>query len=352
MIFQGTRTQVVAAGATAGLISRFVIAPLDVVKIRLQLQTHSFRRPTTTTTAITTTATTANVPPAVLHKGTLRTLRHIVETEGVRALWKGNVPAELMYVSYAAVQFTMYRHTSGLLRSMSTAGDTTTTTTTSPTKQLRGGGLPKAAVSFIAGATAGATATAATYPLDLLRTRFAAQVSSRAVYPSLRGAVATIYRDEGGARGFFRGLAPGLAGIVPYMGLFFAMYESARPVFADLPLVTLPLGTSDAAAGVVASVIAKTGVFPLDTVRKRIQVQGPTRAMYGNQDIPEYERGMVRTIRAIVAREGLRGLYRGLVVSLCKAAPASAVTMWTYERTLGLLMSHGIGADRDKKITL
>lgn len=349
MFFQGTRTQVVTAGATAGLISRFVIAPLDVVKIRLQLQTHSFRRPTTTTTATTTaTSTTANFPPAVLHKGTLRTLRHIVETEGVRALWKGNVPAELMYVSYAAVQFTMYRHTSVLLQSMSTAGDTTTTT-----KQRRGGGgLPKAAVSFIAGATAGATATAATYPLDLLRTRFAAQVSSRAVYPSLRGAVATIYRDEGGARGFFRGLAPGLAGIVPYMGLFFAMYESARPVFADLPLVTLPLGTSDAAAGVVASVIAKTGVFPLDTVRKRIQVQGPTRAMYGNQDIPEYERGMVRTIRAIVAREGLRGLYRGLVVSLCKAAPASAVTMWTYERTLGLLMSHGIGADRDKKNTL
>jgi solute carrier family 25 thiamine pyrophosphate transporter 19 len=34
---EGTRTQVVLAGATAGMLSRFVVAPLDVIKIRLQL---------------------------------------------------------------------------------------------------------------------------------------------------------------------------------------------------------------------------------------------------------------------------------------------------------------------------
>ncbi|KXJ95451.1 mitochondrial thiamine pyrophosphate carrier 1 [Microdochium bolleyi] len=312
---EGSRTQVVTAGATAGLVSRFVIAPLDVVKIRLQLQTHSFSRA-------------ALADGAPVYKGTLKTLRHIVQTEGVRALWKGNVPAELMYVSYAAVQFTMYRHTTVLLHRL--AGDASSR-------------LPKAAESFIAGASAGAMATAATYPLDLLRTRFAAQVSGRVVYPSLYSAVRTIYRDEGPA-GFFRGLAPGLAGIVPYMGLFFAMYESTRAPLAQL---SLPFGSGDATAGVVASVVAKTGVFPLDTVRKRIQVQGPTRAMYVHQNIPEYEAGMGRTIRAIVAAEGMRGLYRGLVVSLCKAAPASAVTMWTYERTLNLLIGYSGGDKGD-----
>jgi solute carrier family 25 thiamine pyrophosphate transporter 19 len=30
-------------------------------------------------------------------------------------------------------------------------------------------------------------------------------------------------------------------------------------------------------------------------------------------------------------------LYRGLTVSLIKAAPASAVTMWTYERALKVM---------------
>ncbi|KAJ1331276.1 solute carrier family 25 (mitochondrial thiamine pyrophosphate transporter) member 19 [Microdochium nivale] len=310
---EGSRTQVLAAGATAGLISRFVIAPLDVVKIRLQLQTLPRSGPRLPT---------ALADGSPIYRGSLETFHHIVKTEGIRALWKGNVPAELMYVTYAAVQFTMYRHITVLLHRMA-GGET-------------GSRLPKAGESFIAGASAGAMATAVTYPLDLLRTRFAAQVSDRVVYPSLRAAVRTIYRDEG-PTGFFRGLAPGLVGIVPYMGLFFAMYEGARAPLAQL---NLPFSSGDAAAGVLASVAAKTGVFPLDTVRKRIQVQGPTRALYAHQNIPEYEAGMWRTIRAIVAAEGARGLYRGLVISLCKAAPASAVTMWTYERALHLFMRY------------
>jgi hypothetical protein len=42
---EGTKAQVVVSGAAAGLLSRFVIAPLDVIKIRLQLQIHSLSDP-------------------------------------------------------------------------------------------------------------------------------------------------------------------------------------------------------------------------------------------------------------------------------------------------------------------
>ncbi|KAI1412638.1 mitochondrial thiamine pyrophosphate carrier 1 [Hypoxylon sp. FL1857] len=305
---EGSRLQVVAAGATAGLISRFVVAPLDVVKIRLQLQSHSLSDPLSQ----------VDLRGSPIYKGTVGTFKHIIANEGITALWKGNVPAELLYVAYASIQFTTYRSTTLLLQRVFGEG--------------RDKGLPQSAESFISGAAAGATATAATYPLDLLRTRFAAQGNDR-VYASLRRAISDIRRDEG-VRGFFRGLSPALAQIVPFMGMFFAVYEGAR-----LPLgeMELPWGTGDATAGVMASVIAKTGVFPLDLVRKRIQVQGPTRSRYVHKNIPEY-RGTVSTLRAVLKREGLRGLYRGLTVSLIKAAPASAVTMWTYERTLNFLI--------------
>ncbi|KAI4860949.1 mitochondrial thiamine pyrophosphate carrier 1 [Hypoxylon rubiginosum] len=304
---EGSRRQVLIAGATAGLISRFVVAPLDVVKIRLQLQSHSSLSDPLSHAGL------GGGSP--IYKGTVGTLKHIVRHEGVTALWKGNVPAEMMYVAYASIQFTTYRSMTQLLRRA--LGED------SP--------LPHAAESFISGASAGATATASTYPLDLLRTRFAAQGNDR-VYPSLWRAVRDIRRDEG-PRGFFRGLAPALALIVPSMGLFFAVYEGAR---VPLSRLELPGGASDAAAGMLASVVAKTGVFPLDLVRKRIQVQGPTRSRYVHKNIPEYA-GTASTVRTILAREGARGLYRGLTVSLIKAAPASAVTMWTYERTLNFL---------------
>jgi len=115
------------------------------------------------------------------------------------------------------------------------------------------------------------------------------------------------------------------------MGLFFATYEMLRPPLATLEL---PFGSEDAAAGVVASVLAKTGVFPLDLIRKRLQVQGPTRERFAGGVVPVYGKGVWRVGREIMCTEGWRGLYRGLGVGLVKAAPASAVTMWTYERAL------------------
>lgn len=223
-----------------------------------------------------------------------------------------------MYVAYGGIQFLSYRTAT---QALNTLPD--------------GYKLPGTGVSFIAGAIAGTAATTVTYPLDLLRTRFAAQGNER-VYSSLFASIRDITRSEG-PKGFFRGLSAGVGQIVPYMGLFFAFYELLKPMFADITLPLESLGSGDAVAGICASVMSKTVVFPLDTVRKRLQVQGPTRAKYVHRNIPVYEAGVVGTLRAIVAREGARGLYRGLTVSLLKAAPASAVTMWTYERAIGAI---------------
>ena len=193
--------------------------------------------------------------------------------------------------------------------------------------------LPGAAQSFIAGAVAGTAATTVTYPLDLLRTRFAAQGTER-VYAGLMASLREITRNEGYA-GFFRGLSAGIGQVIPYMGLFFALYEGLK---VPLSTTQLPFGSGDAVAGITASILSKSAVFPLDTVRKRLQVQGPTRSRYiGGAKFPVYERGVLRTMSMIASKEGVRGLYRGLAVSLFKAAPTSAITMWTYERALNVI---------------
>ncbi|KAI4207129.1 MAG: hypothetical protein LQ348_000669 [Seirophora lacunosa] len=275
---EGSKRQVVTAGAIAGLVSRFCIAPLDVVKIRLQLQTSPRRKRVTGKTAV------RNTP-----NGTIHTVQSILRDEGVMAFWKGNVPAELLYIAYGAAQFTAYRTANQFLQPFE---------------------LPGAVNTFLSGAAAGATATSLTYPLDLLRTRFAAQGVER-VYKNLRSGVAEIGKTEG-VRGFFRGLGPAVGQIVPYMGLFFSAYELLRPRLADLALSS---GSAGASAGIVSGVLAKTGVFPLDLIRKRLQVQGPTRSRYVGGSIPVYK-GVWASGRAIVRNEGWRGLYRGLGISL------------------------------------
>jgi solute carrier family 25 thiamine pyrophosphate transporter 19 len=285
----------------------FVIAPLDVIKIRLQLQIHSLSDPLSVRGV--------NGP---VYKGTLGTLKQILKHEGLTGLWKGNVPAELMYLAYGSIQFSAYKYASSLLEH--------------PALPYH---LPSSAVNFISGAAAGAAATTATYPLDLLRTRFAAQGTER-VYTSLLASLKQIGQQEG-PRGFFRGLGAGVSQIVPYMGLFFASYEGLKPLVAESSL-PLPFGTSDAAAGVLASILSKTAVYPLDTTRKRLQVQGPMLTRYVHGNIPQYS-GVISTVLRIWRQEGRRGMYRGLTVSLLKAAPASAVTMWTYERAMAAMMT-------------
>jgi solute carrier family 25 thiamine pyrophosphate transporter 19 len=249
----------------------------------------------------------------------------------VTALWKGNVSAELLYLSYSSIQFLTYTSIPALL----------------PAR------WPKEAKTFVSGSLAGAVATSTTYPFDLLRTRFAASAEDK-VYSSLRYAVGSIYSAEG-SRGFFRGLSPAIVQVVPYMGLFFLSYETIR---SNLPRSVFPGSSSEstsssepkgakaylplstaALSGTLASVVAKTGIFPLDLLRKRLQVQGPTRTRYLHHNIPLHAGGIIATAKEIVLREGVRGLYRGLTISLVKAAPASAITMAVYESVLKKLKS-------------
>lgn len=283
-------------------MSRFCIAPLDVVKIRLQLQTHSLSDPLS-----------CDGIKGPTYRGVWGTLRTIRKQEGITALWKGNIPAELLYVCYGGTQFVAYRGISQLLA-------------TFPYR------APSGVESFVSGAAAGAFATTITYPLDLLRTRFAAQGIEK-IYSGILGSIRDIAEHEG-KKGFFRGLAAANGQIIPYMGLFFSSYEVFHQFMGGR---TLPFGSGDAVAGVLASVVSKTAVFPLDLVRKRLQVQGPTRARYIHTNIPEY-RGVLSSLISINRREGYRGMYRGLTVSLMKTAPASAITMYVYERTLHTMM--------------
>jgi solute carrier family 25 thiamine pyrophosphate transporter 19 len=83
---------------------------------------------------------------------------------------------------------------------------------------------------------------------------------------------------------------------------------------------------------------SKTGVYPLDTVRKRLQVQGPSRTHYVIPSVPMHAHGTLKTIVEIVRREGLLALYKGLGPTLLKTAPATAVTFAVYGQTKELFL--------------
>ena len=74
------------AGAFAGACARLVTAPFDVLKIRFQLQFAEKVKYTSLSQAFAT----------------------VMKEEGVFGLWKGNVAATYLWISYAMVQFGVY----------------------------------------------------------------------------------------------------------------------------------------------------------------------------------------------------------------------------------------------------
>lgn len=278
------------AGSLSGAIARGIIAPLDTIKIRLQLQIQGY----------------------ATYKGASKTFVSICKNEGVKALWKGNVPAEILYILYGAIQFTSY---SALSKALSEFEKNNRNLFT----------ISNSTHSLIAGSGSGLASTFFTYPFDLLRTRLAA--NSEAHFLSMLSTIKLIYEMHG-IGGFCKGLTPGLLSVASSTGLMFWSYELARE-FSNNYKDVIPF--LEGFCGFIAGATAKGLTFPLDTLRKRIQMLSKTR------DIDQNSIKAIQLCKTILKNEGIFGFYKGFSISILKSAPTSAISLFTYEYSLSAI---------------
>ena len=71
---------------------------------------------------------------------------------------------------------------------------------------------------------------------------------------------------------------------------------------------------------------------------------------YGARVQAESVRSIPACMAAIWQREGMRGLYKGALPSVLKAAPSSAVTLSAYECFLGLLTAWAARRQSEQKL--
>jgi solute carrier family 25 phosphate transporter 23/24/25/41 len=184
---------------------------------------------------------------------------------------------------------------------------------------------------LLAGAGAGMCACAATYPLDLVRTRLAAQTTSTR-YLGLRHALATIHAEEG-ARGLYRGLGATLVGVAPSLAINFATYETLRRRAAAAAPGAHPAALA-LAAGSAAGAVSAVCCFPLDLVRRRMQLadsRGDAAAVAGGAPRGGSIAAMPAVARRVLQRDGMRGFYRGIVPELGKVVPGVGIAFSVYE---------------------
>jgi solute carrier family 25 phosphate transporter 23/24/25/41 len=147
-----------------------------------------------------------------------------------------------------------------------------------------------------------------------------------------------MYRNEGGVVALYRGIIPTVAGVAPYVGLNFMVYETMRSIFT-------PEGQKDPgtlgklAAGACSGAVAQTCTYPFDVLRRRFQVNTMSGMGYQYTSISG-------AIKAILTQEGFRGLYKGITPNLLKVAPSMATSWLTFEMTRDLLVK--IGTDKEE----
>ncbi|KAI9078312.1 hypothetical protein K1719_039688 [Acacia pycnantha] len=184
-------------------------------------------------------------------------------------------------------------------------------------------------VHFVGGGLAGITAATATYPLDLVRTRLAAQTKV-VYYKGIWHALRTISKDEG-LFGLYKGLGATLLGVGPSIAISFSVYETLRSFWqSNRPNDSTVIVSL--ACGSLSGIASSTATFPLDLVRRRKQLEG-----VGGRALV-YTTGLLGTFRHIIRTEGLRGLYRGILPEYYKVVPGVGICFMTYE-TLKMLLA-------------
>ncbi|XP_041072560.1 mitochondrial thiamine pyrophosphate carrier isoform X1 [Carcharodon carcharias] len=298
-------TKVAAAGSMSGLLTRVLINPLDVIKIRFQLQIEQL----------------SLSEPAAKYQGILQATNMIFREEGPQAFWKGHLPAQLLSISYGAVQFVSFEFLTKFVHNAMLYDSRNPT------------------MHFVCGGLAACSATVTVQPLDTLRTRFVAQGEPK-VYKSLWHAVVTMYRKEG-PLSFYRGLTPTVLAVFPYAGFQFAFYNIFHHIseWAVTPGETRMGNIENLVCGSCAGVISKTLTYPFDLLKKRLQVEGFEQARAAFGQVQTYN-GFLNCAYQVARSEGLRGFFKGLSPSMLKAAFSTGFSFFWYELFCDILGNH------------
>ncbi|KAI9851850.1 MAG: hypothetical protein M1838_002566 [Thelocarpon superellum] len=335
------------AGGLAGCAAKTVVGPLDRVKILFQASNPQFAKYSGS------------------WFGVVTAMTDIYHQEGTWGLFRGHSATLLRIFPYAAIKFLAYEQVRAIViqnKSQET-----------PWRRLASGSL------------AGVTSVFFTYPLEVIRVRLAFETKAN-TRTSLSAICRQIYRERpplpppaastatstsasrshpsaaaatlasttattitkvaprSGIANFYRGFSPTLLGMLPYAGMSFLTHDTAsdwlrHPYLAAHTTLPSPSNTTattrdkppqlkywaELLAGGFAGLVSQTASYPLEVIRRRMQVGGA---------VGDGHRLRVAETAAKVWREkGWRGFFVGLGIGYFKVVPMVATSFFVYERS-------------------
>jgi len=349
-----TPQQQMLSSGTGALVVSLFMTPLDVVKIRLQSQERLYSKKcflySNGLMDHICPRTNGDPPVRALHtqqqicdckwfnrpkyfNGTVDAFLKISRTEGISSLWSGLSPTLILAVPTTVIYFTMYEQLKVTIDSQRRA--------LSKEPDILAGEAPKW-VSLASGGLARLAAVSIVSPLELVRTKMQSQ---KMPWSDVHKCLTELVKAQG-VRGLWNGYTATLLRDVPFSALYWPLYEQCK--------ATMNLYTSNRdsflvnfGSGAVAGSVASTVTLPFDVIKTIKQIE------MGEKDIMEVKpgtarsytvaenkkasslsgrsRGNITIAKELIAEQGVRGLFAGLIPRLLKVAPACAIMISSYE---------------------
>lgn len=308
-----------------------MVGPLDRVKILFQTQNPQFAKYS---------GSWSGFPTAI---------RDIYASAGFAGLFKGHSATLLRIFPYAGIKFLAYEQIRARV--------ITNKAQETPARR------------FISGSLAGMMSVFFTYPLEVIRVRLAFETRAEQ-RSTLTSIVKKIYAEQppptlhnptnavtataatvvekvtphSGLSNFFRGFTPTLLGMIPYAGASFLAHDSVSDLLRHRSIsayTTLPHTSREESAttthkpaqlrywaeltsGGMAGFFSQTVSYPLEVIRRRMQVGG----VVGDG----HRLGIAEVAKRIYLERGYKGFFVGLTIGYLKVIPMAAVSFYAYER--------------------
>ncbi|KAK9236072.1 mitochondrial carrier domain-containing protein [Lipomyces kononenkoae] len=305
------------AGGIAGCAAKSIIAPLDRVKILFQTSSPEFAK------------------YAGTRMGVWHAAHEIYSQRGILGLFQGHSATLMRIFPYAAIKFVAYEQIRSVLISR-------------PEQETN-------VRRVVSGSLAGVTSVFFTYPLELIRVRLAYETrkdqrasfvrtckqilgEGQAATGSVASAGESWIRNFRGLHNFYRGFSPTILGMLPYAGVSFWTHDTIHDIFRSKLLA--PYAVSDGSAssdrhvpltvwaqlmaGGMAGMVSQTASYPLEVIRRRMQVGGTLKEKKFSS--------IWSTARVIWLEHGFRGFFVGLTIGYIKVIPMVSCSFFVYER--------------------
>ncbi|KAK6167387.1 hypothetical protein SNE40_021426 [Patella caerulea] len=283
------------AGVSGGVISTLVLHPLDLVKIRFQVNEGYDvigKRPQ--------------------YKGIFHALRSIAKSDGFVGLYQGVTPN----VWGAGISWGFYFFFYNGIKSWMQDGDSKKNV--GPARHI------------LAATEAGFATLVLTNPIWVTKTRLCLQYEGTALsgtatrssqhYKGMSDALIKIYSTEG-VRGLYKGFVPGVFGI-SHGALQFMAYEEMKTWYnnrRNLPLDYRLTSLEYVTFAACSKMFAAVATYPYQVLRSRLQ------------DQHRNHKNVREVVKNIIKYEGFPGLYKGMGVYLWHVTPNICIVFLLYE---------------------